>query len=177
MQLPDSQDQAEALADWVCREILPHERAARGWLKRSRLPVEADDVIQEAYARIAAMENVAHINSGRAYLLATVRNIALQLVRRSKVVRMDSFADLPAIGFCDEQPGPEAVVWSRKEIQTLILALPERCRAIFHLCRIKGYTQKETAEQLGVSENIVEKQISKAMEVLTTRFGRDGDAS
>lgn len=175
MQLPDPDPRPEAVTDWVCLEILPHEREARRWLKRSRLPVETDDIVQEAYARIAALKSVAHIQNGRAYFLATVRSIALQHLRRYKVVRMDSFADLSPAQIGDERPGPEAIVWSRRELQRLILSLPERCQAIFHLCRIKGYTQKETAEALGISENVVEKQITRAMEVLAARFGRDGD--
>lgn len=177
MPLPDPNDRSEAIADWVCLEILPYEREARRWLQRSRLPVESDDIIQEAYARIAALDGIAHIQNGRAYFLTTVRSLALQHLRRSKVVRMDSFTDLPPQHIRDDRPGPEAIVWSRREVQRLMQSLPERCRAIFHLCRIKGYTQKETAEALGISENVVEKQVARAIEVLTTRFGRDGGAS
>ena len=177
MPLPEPGGCSETIADWVCLEILPYEREVRRWLQKSRLPVEADDIIQEAYARIAALDSVAHIRNGRAYFLTTVRSVVFQHLRRSKVVRMDSFAELPPQDVRDDQPGPEAIVWSRREVQRLMLSLPERCRTIFHLCRIKGYTQKEAAEALGLSENVVEKQVARAMEVLTTRFGRDGGAS
>ncbi|MDE8652560.1 RNA polymerase sigma factor [Novosphingobium album (ex Liu et al. 2023)] len=177
MLLPDPDDRSDAIAEWVSVEILPHEREARRWLTRSRLPVETDDIIQEAYARIAALDSVSHIRNGRGYFLATVRSLALQHLRRTKIIRMDYLADLALSQIGDDRPGPEAIVWSRHEIQRLILSLPERCRDIFHLCRIKGYTQKEAAEALGISENVVEKQIARAMEILTVRFSRDGDAS
>lgn len=173
MRLPHHTDQTDTISDWICVEILPFERNARRWLERTRLPVEADDVIQEAYARIAAMGSLAHIRSGRAYFLTTVRNIALQHLRRSKVVRMDSFADIPAGELLDDRPGPEAITGSKLEIEQLLLSLPERCQAIFRLVRLEGYTQRETSELLGISENVVEKQVAKAMEVLTTRFGRE----
>jgi RNA polymerase sigma factor (sigma-70 family) len=174
MQLPHSGENSDSLTDWVCSEILPHEREARRWLMRSRLPVDGDDVIQEAYARIAAMDSVAHVRNGRAYLLATVRSIALQYLHRSKIVRMDSFTDLHSTQISDDQPGPEAIVWSRREVHRLLQSLPERCRDIFILCRIDGHTQKEAAVALDISENVVEKQLARAMTVLTTRYGRDG---
>jgi len=173
MHLSHRTDQTEAIADWICVEILPYERNARRWLERTRLPVESDDVIQEAYARIAAMDSLSHIRSGRAYFLTTVRNIALQHLRRSKVVRMESFADIPAALLLDDGPGPEAITEGKREIEQLLLSLPERCQAIFRLCRLEGYTQRETSELLGISENVVEKQIARAMEVLTTSFGRE----
>lgn len=174
MPLPDPKTPSETISDWVCREILPHEREVRRWLQRSRLPVDIDDVIQEAYARVAALDSVAHILNGRAYFLTAARSIALQHLRRSKVIRMDSFTDLPPQHLEDDRPGTEAEVWSRMEMQRLLQLLPDRCRAIFQLCRVKGYTQKETAEALGLTENVVEKQIARAMELLIARYGRDG---
>lgn len=175
MHSPEPKDRSEAIADWVCLEILPYEREARRWVQRSRLPVETDDIIQEAYARIAALKSVAHIQSGRAYFLTTVRSIALQHLRRSKVVRMNSLSDLSSQHIEDEQPSPEAIVWSRREVESVLQALPERCRAVFQLCRVRGFTQKETASALDLSENVVEKEIARALQVLMTRFGRDGD--
>lgn len=175
MQLFAPDDHSGAITDWVCNEVLPHEREARRWLMRSRLPVDCDDVIQEAYARIAALDSIAHIRNGRAYLLATVRSIALQYFQRSKIVRMDSFADLQAVQFEDDQPGPEAIVWSQREMHRLIQSLPERCRELFILCRLKGHTQKEAAAALDISENVVEKQLARAMAHLTRQFASDGD--
>ncbi len=175
MQSPDIDDQSEALAEWVCHEILPHERDLRRWIERSRLPVDADDIIQEAYARIAALGSVGHIENGRAYLFATARSISLQYLRRSQVVRMESLSDLSTIQIEDSQPTQEAVFWSKHEVRRLLTALPERCRRIFLLCRLEGYTHKEAAESLNVSEDVVQKQLARAMKALTTGFGCETD--
>jgi len=173
MHIPNLEDPADALAVWLCLEVLPHERDARRWLQRSGLRVDADDIIQEAYARIAALDNVGHIRSGRAYFLTAVRSIALQQLRRSKIVELRPFCDVPEVSIMDDSPGQEAVVWAEREAGRLIQTLPERCRSIFRMCRLDGYTQKETATALGLSEGVVEKQMAKAMAVLTTRFGRE----
>lgn len=176
MHLSCREQELESVAEWISLEVLPHERDARRWLQRSRIRIDIDDVIQEAYARIAALDGVGHIRSGRAYLLATIRSIALQHLHRSKIVPFESYADLDPRQFSDDQPDPEAIVWSRREVARLLRALPERSREIFVMCRIKGHTQKETAAALGISENVVEKQIGRAMDLLVARFGRDSDA-
>ena len=50
------------------REILPHERELRTWLRR-RLVAAADveDVVQECYCRLAQLSDVSHITIPRAY--------------------------------------------------------------------------------------------------------------
>src|SRR3546814_1597359 len=61
----------------------------------------------------------------------------------------------------------------RQELARLEAALddlPARCRETFVLRKIDGLSQRETAEKLGVSEATVEKQMVKAMRILTDRF-------
>src|SRR3546814_3068072 len=52
---------------WIAREIIPHEVAIRKWLaRRWSHVIDVDDVIQEAYCRIANLASVDHIdNPGR----------------------------------------------------------------------------------------------------------------
>jgi RNA polymerase sigma-70 factor (ECF subfamily) len=47
----------------VGSHVLPHEAAVRAWLERAQ---DIDDVIQEAYSRLAALDSVARIGRGRA---------------------------------------------------------------------------------------------------------------
>jgi hypothetical protein len=50
---------------WVGSHVLPHEGDVRKWLRRFVLDsADIDDVIQESYCRIAALESVAHIENG-----------------------------------------------------------------------------------------------------------------
>ncbi len=71
----------------VGAQVLPHEGDVRAWLRRTgATPDLVDDVVQEAYCRIAALPSVAHIVCGRAYFFQTTRNIAFGLARRAKVV-------------------------------------------------------------------------------------------
>src|SRR3546814_10389750 len=62
---------------WVGKEILPHEADVRAWLRRTLDPEDLEDVIQETYCQIAALKDVGHIRSGRAYFFTAARSIVL----------------------------------------------------------------------------------------------------
>ena len=54
----------------------------------------------------------------------------------------------------------------RKVIQGAIDSLPERCRMVFTLKRIEGFSQKEIAAKMGISTKTVENQMVRALKVL-----------
>jgi RNA polymerase sigma factor (sigma-70 family) len=155
--------------DWVGREILPHEPVLRAWLRRTLSPDELEDVVQQAYAQIAALSDVTHIRSGRAYLFATARSIVLMRVRRARIVRIDTMAELGNYDVVGEDPSPERVATGRSELERvwgLIEALPERCREIVKLRKVEGLSQREVAERMGVTEHIVENDIAKGVKLI-----------
>jgi RNA polymerase sigma-70 factor (ECF subfamily) len=55
---------------------------------------------------------------------------------------------------------------SGEYLETLILALPEGYRTVFLLIEVEGYSHKETAEMLGISEGTSKSQLSRAKQVL-----------
>jgi DNA-directed RNA polymerase specialized sigma24 family protein len=61
-------------------------------------------VTQEAFSRLASLDNVAHIGSGRAYLFQTTRNIVLEQVRRAKTIHIDNVTDIGTLSIVDEVP-------------------------------------------------------------------------
>jgi RNA polymerase sigma-70 factor (ECF subfamily) len=166
---PLKQSRAEIVA-FVGGQILPHEADARAWLRRSgAAAADIDDVIQETYCRLAALESVAHIVNGRAYFFRTARNIAIEKIRRARIVRIDCVTEIDALNVVDDEPSPERVVAGRRElgrVQQLIEGLPERCRQIFTLRRIHGLSQRETALRLGVTENVVEMQSARGLRLI-----------
>ena len=48
--------------------------------------------------------------------------------------------------------------------------LPERCRMIFILSRMEGYTNPEIAKILGLSIRTVENQIYRALKILRAKL-------
>jgi RNA polymerase sigma-70 factor (ECF subfamily) len=162
---------------WVGGHIVPHEAAVRAWLRRwMGRDQDVDDVVQETYCRIAAMDDVTHVSNGRAYLFQTARNIVLEQARRSKIVRIDNLTDAGASSIVDEAPSVDRVVSGARELQRveqLIDGLPEKCRKVFILRRVHGVAQREIARMLGVSEAAVEKQASRGLRMIMSRLERD----
>ena len=155
---------------WVGSHVLPHEAAVRAWLKRwTGRTQDIDDVIQEAYCRLAALDSVAHIGSGRAYLFQTTRNIVLEQVRRAKIIRIDNVTDMGSVSMLDEAPPLDRVVGGARELQRvgeLIDQLPAKCRRVFVMRRIHGESQREIARTFGISESAVEKQAMRGLKLL-----------
>lgn len=166
-QVPQSRKE---IVSWVGSQVLPHEGQARAWLRRFvSSSTDIDDVLQEAYCRIAALESVAHIQSGKAYLFQTVRHIALEHLRRSRIVRIDSVTDVELLHIPDEGPSLERITAGArqlKHVQGLIEALPPRCREAFILRRIHGVPQKEIARELGISEATVEMHAARGLKLI-----------
>lgn len=163
-------DQHQAIImDWVGKEILPHEPAVRAWLRRSLDADELEDVVQQCYAQIAALRDVSHIRSGRAYFFTTARNVLLMRIRRARIVRIDTMAELGNYEAVGDDPSPERIVAGRSEldrVRRLIDKLPPRCSQIMRLRKIDGLSQKEVAMRLGVEEHIVENDIAKGLKLI-----------
>ncbi len=154
--------QRRRVAGWVAREIVPYEARVRRWLARSRLsPEDIDEVMQEAYCRIAMLPSVDHIDRPLAYMFATTRNLLLRRLRRQQVVVFEALTEVE--NWRDEaSPTPEEQAASRmsyERVLAIIRRLPDRCRKVVELRKIEGWSQKEIAAHLGMSEKAVEKQV------------------
>ena len=128
--------------------------------------METDDLIQEAYCRIFAAAKTTPIVDGRAYFFTVIRNLAYEALRRSQVVAMERASAIDSQDWATDEPSPEQVVIARQTlgtVQTAIRGLPERCRDVFVLRRLKGLSQREIAARLNISENIVEKEVAKGL--------------
>jgi len=171
------QSRSEIVA-WVGAQVLPHEGDVRGWLRRTGASGhEIDDIVQEAYCRIAGLSAVTHIANGRAYFFQAARNIAVERARRARIVRLDWLTEIELANVVDNEPDSERIVAGREElkrVERLIEALPERCREIFRLRRIQGVSQKEIARRLNVTENVVETQATRALQLILAAFEKSG---
>ncbi|NWO67895.1 sigma-70 family RNA polymerase sigma factor, partial [Escherichia coli] len=67
----------------MAETVIPYESTVRAWLVRARVSEEdIDDIVQEAYCRIAALDTVDHITRPGAYFFSIVRNLLLQRLKR-----------------------------------------------------------------------------------------------
>jgi RNA polymerase sigma factor (sigma-70 family) len=166
-------------AQWLARHVLPHEPALRAWLaRRAPSDLEIDDIVQETYSILAALERVDHIQTPRNYMFEVAKSVFLQAVRRSRIIAFETITEVDRLEIPSAEPSPETITAHRQElsrIAALIAGLPQKCREAFTLRKVHGLSQREVAVRMGVSENTVEKHIGKAIGVLMEAMGRGGN--
>jgi RNA polymerase sigma factor (sigma-70 family) len=166
-----------ARARWIATHILPLEPSIRAWLRRIRpAGLEADDLIQEAYAKLASLPSVAHITQPKPYLFRIIKSLILANVRHAQVVAIASMANLSELNISLEEASPERILSARQQLERLAQAiegLPPGCREVFRLRKFEDLSQREIAMQLKISENTVEKQLARALRLLLAQIAAD----
>ena len=158
----DSESQLSDQARWFQTEIQPHASALRAWLQ-SRFPTheDIDDIVQEAFVRVCQAWEKGEVQSPKAFLFTTARNLALDHIRHRRVERTDSLTEVDASSVMDMGAEVSEIVARKQELEILtqaIQSLPKRCRQVITLRKIYGLSQKEVATELGISEHTVEAQ-------------------
>ncbi len=163
---------------WVSAQIVPFEAELRHWLRSvSKGAFEVDDLIQDIYYRLLKLQSVDHIGEPRAYLYQMARNIIIDQMRRKAIVRIDTVQSLDDLAGFDQSPSPERVALARAELKWvlgLIANLPDRCKDVFKLRKIYGLSQAETARSLRISENVVEKETMRGLQLISAMVAKVG---
>ncbi|GJL60154.1 MAG: RNA polymerase sigma factor [Nitrospirales bacterium] len=127
---------------------------------------QALDIVQESFLRIFSLESSRSLVNPRAFLYRTAINLTIDLYRKHQK-EFSRLADLDEAQDClSMHPGPERILVGKEEIQQLsqaIADLPQKCRRVFLLHKIRGKSHREIAEQLGISHAMVEKHMTKAL--------------
>lgn len=133
---------------------------------------EAKDVIQEIFTMLWSKREELQFNTSvKSYLYTATRNKIFNLIARQKFE--DSYiSSLQKIIDAGEFLTDQQVI--EKELRTIIelevARLPEKMRAVFELSRNEQLSHKEIAEQLGISDKTVKKQINNAIKILRPKI-------
>lgn len=172
----------DKIALWIAREILPHEGAVRRWLSRRwRNAIDVDDVIQEAYCRIARLDGVDHIDNPAAYFHRAVHAVAVDTMRRAGIINFIPMTEIEWLNVKDHEPLADRAVTAKQElgrVDALLSGLSSTCRRTIEMRRIEGLSQRQTAERLGISEALVRNHLVRGLKkVLQTMAEQDADAT
>lgn len=156
--------------NWFSEHVQPHGSSLLTYL-RARFPwlTDAEDIVQESLFRMwrrRMRESHAELRSPKAVLFAIGRNAALDLARRRAVVEIKNVAEIEQLFVLDETADVSETVSTRQELEFLAEALrelPERCRQVLTLTKMYGFSHKEVAEQLRISEFTVRAQVAKGV--------------
>lgn len=150
---------------WFAEEVLPHEQPLRSYLRQS-LPslADVDDLVQDCFARIVRARSTGTVRSPRPLLFAIARNAVRDFIARKSRAELVPITETGEIAVLEVDGDVVESVCRKQELALLteaIQALPERCREVVLLRKIKGLSQKEIAELLGIAEHTVEALAAK----------------
>lgn len=126
----------------------------------------AEDVVHDAYLKLNGSALTPGIQSQSGYLMRVVRNLAIDLYRRQALEKRYSGSEEEGMYIATPSASPEAEHEDRQTLEAISSALhdlPERTRYAFEMYRLHGRTQKEIAEELGVSPTLVNFMVRDAL--------------
>ena len=132
-------------------------------------PKEIEDIVQETYVRVCQVSDSKKIRSPRSFMFRTARNLALDHVKRAESRLVGSIDDLSEGGMNDALFSIDSTleqVCSNEEFSQFCDAvryLPTQCRRAFVLKKVYGYSQREIAKIMKISESTVEKHIANGI--------------
>ncbi len=130
---------------------------------------DASEVLQEGFIKIfSRLSQFGNRGSFEGWMRRVVVNTALERYRgRFNLYRVDDIeaGEEPASVLFDESnPGIEV-----QEMLEMIRELPPKYRLVFNLYAIEGYSHKEIAERLAISEGTSKSNLSRARAILQRR--------
>ena len=168
-------------ASWLAEHILPLEPSLRAWLARRRVEgLEIDDIVQEAYAKLAALDSVDAVRNPYAYFLQTAHSIMCTHLRRAQVVSIRAVEDVELSRFECQDASPEQKASDRDELRRvgeIVASFPKQVATVFMLRRIEGLSQRDTARRMNVSESTVEKHMAKGIRLFMDAIAHSGISS
>lgn len=152
---------------WFLDQVLCHRAMLRGYLRKHLSSDEdIDDVMQEAFLRIYAIQDPAAIDSPQALLITIAHNLAIELIRRRASRATDAVADFDALGVCMEAPQMDEWIDAQRRFDAFCAAvgsLPPVCQRVFVLRKVYKLSQAEISAMLGISQSTVEKHVVKGL--------------
>jgi len=135
-------------------DVLRHAAAYRAKAAHFCGRDDAEDLVQEAYARVLKTPDYRAIVSSRGFVLTIVHNLALERLRRANVVRIELLASLDMLDVADPAPDAFAMMAGRSDMQRLlhlIDGLPPQCARVLHMHKIQGMSPIVVADALSIS--------------------------
>jgi RNA polymerase sigma factor (sigma-70 family) len=125
-----------------------------------RHAMEAEDVLVMAFTKIFdRIEQFKGEGSFEGWIRRVMVNEALTHLRKSRAMYVETELEQ-----ADREPDYDRLSdhLEAEDLQKMIQELPPGYRLVFNMYAIDGYSHKEIAEQLGISENTSKSQLSRA---------------
>ncbi|MFL6193126.1 MAG: RNA polymerase sigma factor [Thermoanaerobaculia bacterium] len=162
--------QVESTLEGFLKTLRPRIKAM---FAHYRIPVQdTEDILQQAL--LALVYQREEVRDREAWLLGTVRNRCLLYWRAHRRKLYDavdaSVLELMATPLEPAQEGSDI----RRDLESALGKLPERCRSLLSLRYRQGYDPPELAERLGYSPASISKITTRCLAALTRQLVASG---
>lgn len=137
-------------------------------MRYAHTTLEAEDILQNGFIKVFSKH---HLYDGKGSLEGWIKrvmvNTAIETFRKNKANLTESLDDTNTIHLKSDIGLDNS---SYKDLLALIQRLPTGYRTVFNMYVIEGYSHKEIAEILNISEGSSKSQLSRARQWLQTRL-------
>lgn len=141
----------------------------------------AADIVHDAFVRIATLDAPERVQQPQAFFVRMVENLVIDRFREQRVADRVIVAPSTIHDETPDYPSDAArpdllaqAAQTAQRIDTMIAALPPRCREVFLLRKLDGMSHDDIAERLNISRNMVEKHLRRALLVFQRDAVHDG---
>ncbi len=125
---------------------------------------EAEDVMIGGFVKVfSKLDQFKHEGSFEGWIRRIMVNESLTYIRRNKHMYLE-------VDIEEAQRSPDYAVLDNhlhaEDLMKLIGQLPTGYRTVFNMYAIEGFSHREIAEQLGITENTSKSQLSRARSLL-----------
>jgi RNA polymerase sigma factor (sigma-70 family) len=134
-----------------------------------------EDIVQEAFIRLRSASMGNDLVEPLGYFRMIVRNLAIDLVRRSSLDRKRIAHDMAQDEVPEDRPRQDKIIEDRDDLRIVIEAmaeLPERTRMAVEMHRFDGLKLREIAAELGISVALAHSLVYDGLDHLRKRLFR-----
>jgi len=145
----------------------------RFFAARLKSPSAAEDLVQELYLKLAALDPAEEIGNPSAFLYRAAHNLMLDRQRQQRRTSLRDGAWHEAQELRAGEPAADDALAARRrlaKLSAIVEDMPAKMRQAFRLHKLDGLSHAETAEAMKVSISAVEKHISAALKLLLRKL-------
>jgi RNA polymerase sigma factor (sigma-70 family) len=151
----------QALYNAYCRKMMTV------CLRYSKSTDEAEDILQEGFVKVfQAIKGFRQEAKLETWITRIMVNTALNAQR--KKMYLYPMVDVEDLRLPEQEVSLSGIHF--KQLLELIQSLPQGCQIVFNMFAIEGYSHKEIAELLGISEGTSKSQFARAKSLLQQKL-------
>lgn len=151
----------KALYDRYCRKMLVV------CLRYSKTTAEAEDILQEGFVKVfSGIKDFRQEAKLETWITRIMVNTALNVQRRK--LYLYPMVDVTELNLPDTEISISGIHFS--QLLEMIQTLPHGCQMVFNLFAIEGFSHKEIAEKLGISEGTSKSQFARAKSLMQSKL-------